>query len=418
MRPPEAFVGDSAASNLCLLFVRLASLQSTLVSCCCCLYLCAIRIKAHLTVPFFFPSSRGQNECKAKRKIKTRAFFVLVSPRPFIFFLVKITDAMCWLIILPILSYISYRLYQRFFPTPSIDPNGKYVLISGCDSGFGHGLAVELDRRGFNVLAGVLVADSVTSLTKTLSSKATVFRLDITRQEDIDGAFDLIESKTKVLHGLVNNAGITLGSYIDWTTLDVMRRVMDVNFFGHVAMTKKFLPLLLAKRDSRVVNICSVAGFLASSGMSSYSASKYALESFSDCLRREMAPWNLRVSIIEPGFMRTAILQGRPKSFSDFWGTLSSDAQERWGDAYLKEHVGALLGNALIKHAEDPIKVVRALEHAVMNTVPRIRYRPGWQSSLIFFPLSMLPAWFADWFLSKLRNSVTPPAGVSKQPRD
>ena len=204
---------------------------------------------------------------------------------------------MCWLIILPILGYISYRLYQRFFPTPNVNPNGKYVLISGCDSGFGHGLAVELDQRGFNVLAGVLAADSVTSLSKTLSSKATVFRLDITRQEDIDGAFDLIQSKTKVLHGLVNNAGIALGSYIDWTTLEVMRRVMEVNFFGHVAMTKKFLSLLLAKRDSRVVNICSVMGFVSPPGMSAYCASKYALESFSDCLRREMAPWNLRVSI-------------------------------------------------------------------------------------------------------------------------
>ena len=89
-----------------------------------------------------------------------------------------------------------------------------------------------------------------------------------------------------------------------------MRKVMDVNFFGHVAMTKKFLPLLVAKRDSRVVNICSVAGYLTKPGMSSYSASKYALESFSDCLRREMAVWGLRVSIIEPGFMRTAIVEG------------------------------------------------------------------------------------------------------------
>ncbi|CAF4815893.1 unnamed protein product, partial [Rotaria magnacalcarata] len=75
-------------------------------------------------------------------------------------------------------------------------------------------------------------------------------------------------------------------------------------------MTKKFLPLLIAKRDSRVVNICSVAGYLSLSNMTAYCASKYALESFSDCLRREMVPWGLRVSIIEPGFMRTKIIQG------------------------------------------------------------------------------------------------------------
>jgi NAD(P)-dependent dehydrogenase (short-subunit alcohol dehydrogenase family) len=145
-----------------------------------------------------------------------------------------------------IISYISYRLYQHFFPSPNINPNDKYVLISG----FGHGLAIELDKQGFNVLAGVLVPNNVISLKNELSSKATVFRLDITKQDDIDAAFDLVNEKTKVLHALVNNAGILAGGYIDWTSMEIMRKVMDVNFFGHVAMTKKFLPLLIAKRDS------------------------------------------------------------------------------------------------------------------------------------------------------------------------
>jgi short-subunit dehydrogenase len=69
-----------------------------------------------------------------------------------------------------------------------------------------------------------------------------------------------------------------------------MRKRMDVNFFGHVAMTKKFLPLLITKCNSRVINICSVDGILTAPNMSAYSESKYALESFSDCLRRELIP--------------------------------------------------------------------------------------------------------------------------------
>ncbi|CAF3716562.1 unnamed protein product [Rotaria sp. Silwood1] len=325
---------------------------------------------------------------------------------------------MCLLIGFIIILYISYRLYQHFFPTPNINPNGKYVLISGCDSGFGNGLAIELDKQGFNVLAGVLLPDNVASLKEKLSSKATVFLLDITKQEDIDSAFELVNKKTTVLHGLVNNAGITAGSCIDWTPLEVMRKVMDVNFFGHVAMTKKFLPLLIAKRDSRVVNICSIAGYIASSGMSAYSASKFALESFSDCLRREMAPWGLRVSIIEPGFMRTAIIQGAYKSFPDLWSQLSSDVQERWGEDFIKARLDRSRNNPFVKLAEDPMKVVRALQHAVMNTVPRIRYRPGWQSSLFFFPLSNLPVWFIDWFLGQLNKSAFVPASVNKQHKD
>ncbi|CAF4940049.1 unnamed protein product, partial [Rotaria magnacalcarata] len=162
-----------------------------------------------------------------------------------------------------IIIYVSYRLYQHFNPTPNISPNGKYILISGCDTGFGHGSAIELDKQGFN----------------ELSSRATVLRLDITKQEDIDTAFELVKEKTQVLHGLVNNAGISISGYVDWMSKESLHKVMDVNFFGHVAMTKKFLPLLIAKRDSRVVNICSAAGYIATPAMSAYSASKYALES-------------------------------------------------------------------------------------------------------------------------------------------
>ncbi|CAF4433160.1 unnamed protein product, partial [Adineta steineri] len=151
-----------------------------------------------------------------------------------------------------------------FYPTPDIDPRNKYVLISGCDSGFGHGLAIELDKQGFNVLAGVYSSNSKDSLGQILSSRATIFQLDITRQEDIDAAYELVSNKTKVLHALVNNAGIGAGGYIDWISLDFMRRMMDVNFFGHVAMTKKFLPLLIVRRDSRVVNIstCTNTGIV------------------------------------------------------------------------------------------------------------------------------------------------------------
>ncbi|CAF4540545.1 unnamed protein product, partial [Rotaria magnacalcarata] len=80
--------------------------------------------------------------------------------------------------------------------TPNISPNGKYIFISGCDTGFGHGLAIKLDKQGFNVLAGVFASDNVTSLREKLSSRATVFRLDITKEEDIEAAFQLVKEKT------------------------------------------------------------------------------------------------------------------------------------------------------------------------------------------------------------------------------
>ncbi|CAF2831135.1 unnamed protein product [Rotaria sp. Silwood2] len=305
------------------------------------------------------------------------------------------------LMIIISLILIFYVLYRIFFLPSNIHTQGKYVLISGCDTGFGHELAIKLDKQGFNVLAGVYIRDNVIFLKDKLSSKATVFHLDITKQKDIDAAFKLVNEKTKVLHSLVNNAGIADGAgYIDWTPTEVMHKVMDVNFFGHVEMTKKFLPLLIAKRDSRVVNMSSMCGFISLPGSAAYCASKYALESFSDCLRREMSPWNLRVSIIEPGTMRTTMTENLEQTLKNVWLQLPIDIKKRWGEQSFEDLFKLVMNSPFIKYSENSEKVIRVLEHAVISTTPRIRYRPGWQSSFFFYPLSILPTWLVDKIFS------------------
>ncbi|CAF1517757.1 unnamed protein product [Rotaria sp. Silwood1] len=154
------------------------------------------------------------------------------------------------------------------FPSSDINPQGKYVLITGCDSGFGNALAIELDKRDFNVLAGVFSENS---------------------------------------RDLLANLGPSTAAY---------------------------------------------------------GASKYALESFSDCLRREMS------------------VSGN---------------------------------NAIMKMAENPNEVIEALQHAVMNTRSKVRYRPGWQSSLLFFPLSMCPVWLVDFLMDMGHDKRVISADVRKQ---
>jgi NAD(P)-dependent dehydrogenase (short-subunit alcohol dehydrogenase family) len=319
------------------------------------------------------------------------------------------------IISLLIFPYVIYRLYQIIFPTSNINPCGKYVLVSGCDSGFGHTLVIELDKQGFNVFASVYNQENQVTLKNVLSSRATVFCLDITQPAQIDAAYKMVKEKTNTLHALVNNAGIDQDNYIDWISMDFMRNMMEVNFFGHVAMTKTFLPLLISKRDSRVVNLCSVAGYLVAPGMAAYCASKYALESFSDCLRREMHPWGLHVSIIEPSYMRTPIIEGHVQTMQKIWDRLPGDVKDRWGENFLRGLMNKRLNNIAIHFAEDPIKVVHTMQHAVINTAPCIRYRPGWQSSLLFFPLSMSPAWLADLIIDKGQGASVQPAGVCQQ---
>jgi NAD(P)-dependent dehydrogenase (short-subunit alcohol dehydrogenase family) len=322
------------------------------------------------------------------------------------------------LAVFALLTHLICQIYRYVFPTPSIDPKGKYVLISGCDTGFGRALTIELDQQGFHVIAGVFDSNNEHALRQCLSSQATVVNLDITRQDHIDYIYEITRKKTKTLHALVNNAGISTSGFIDWMTMDSIRRIMEVNFFAHVTMTKTFLPLLIAKQDSRVINICSVAGFITAPMKGAYSASKYALESFSDCLRREMAPWALHVSIVEPGPMRTPIIQGHDRFMQGFWNRLSTDVQERWGEDFSRVQTKKLADNFLYRYAEDPTKVVQALQHAVNNSKPEIRYRPGWQSKFVYLPLSLAPAWLTDMFFIRAINSDIQPAGVQQQHGD
>ena len=322
------------------------------------------------------------------------------------------TATMLMLVAIALGFYVTYWLYRHVFRPSSIDPHGKYVLISGCDTGIGHRLAIELDNSGFHVLAGVYNIDNKETLNNQLSSHATVFVLDITKQHDIDAAFALVKSKTSSLHGLVNNAGIADGGLIDWISLASVRQIMEVNFFGHVAMTKTFLPLLLVEPNSRVVNMSSAAGCLTAAGALSYSASKYALEAFSDCLRREMAVWNLHVSIIEPGFMHTPIIDGMGEKMRAVWVNCPNhETKKRWGEAYFQDWLAEGIKMAT-QTADDPIKAVRAVCHAVTSSAPRIRYRPGWQSSLFCFPLSMAPAWMVDLFIGLGQRKMALPTGV------
>lgn len=287
-----------------------------------------------------------------------------------------------------------------------IDPTGRYVFISGCDSGIGHELAIELDRNGFNVIASVLDLSNVRILKSVLSTKAIVFRLDIRKQEDIDAAYDLVRRITTTLYGLVNNAGIITHGCIDWTSMETIRQMMDVNFFGHVALTKKFLPLLLAKPYSRVIFMGSVTGFFAFPQTAAYSASKHALKSFSDCLRQEMSPWNLRVSIVEPGTVKTGMLDNFVQKLNELWNELPIDTKLRWGESYLQDTINGSVNSPFMKYPDDPSRVIKAIQHALTSYEPQLQYRPGWQSKFIFNLFHLSPTGIIDYLLTKGWNLI------------
>lgn len=188
-----------------------------------------------------------------------------------------------------------------------VDFQGKSVVITGAASGIGlatdrafavHGARVALidrDRAGVERAAGDLPG-----------AEHAAFVCDVSSYADIVATFAAIRARYPVIDVLVNNAGIThLGRLVD-TDVDVIRRVMDVSFFGALHCTKAALPSLLARRG-QVIAVSSVAGVAPLTGRTGYSAAKHALHGFFDTLREEHHADGLRVMVVCPSFVDTAI---------------------------------------------------------------------------------------------------------------
>lgn len=181
------------------------------------------------------------------------------------------------------------------------------VVVTGASTGIGAATALGLVRHGFQVFGTVRrVADG-----EHLSAAGvTPVVMDVTDSGSIAAAHRAVVSGLagQPLAGLVNNAGIQVAGPLEYLPLDDLRRVLEVNVVGVVAVTQAFLPELRQARG-RIVNISSVSGRIALPFGGPYSASKFALEALSDSLRRELLPSGVRVVVIEPGSIATPIWQ-------------------------------------------------------------------------------------------------------------
>ena len=191
-------------------------------------------------------------------------------------------------------------------------------------------------------------------------------------------------------------------------------RVLDVNFVGAVSVIKSCLPFLVPQ-SSRIVNLASTAGFLAPPLSSDYAAAKFALEGFTDSLRREMGPathWGLSISLVESAYSRTPWAM-QQKVRQRALAALPADVRQRWGEQAIAEILsadgrgeGGEEDGPQPGWATDQWVTVRALVHAVTSCSPSARYHSGW-SGKAEAALALLPTKWADWLLvlrHRLRN--------------
>lgn len=189
----------------------------------------------------------------------------------------------------------------------------KIWFVTGASSGFGAELTKAIIESGDKVAATFRKTEQADLFSKQHNGTGLGVVLDVTQTEKIPSSLQQAIDKFGRIDVLVNNAGYGTIGAIEEFSLEEIRAQMETNFFGAVAVTKAILPIMREQAFGHIVQISSQAGFRATAGFGNYNASKFALEGFSEALAQEVAPFGIKVTIVEPGPFRTAFLAGSLK---------------------------------------------------------------------------------------------------------
>ena len=190
-----------------------------------------------------------------------------------------------------------------------MDWSQRTVLITGASSGIGRALALELDRRGATLILAARRREILASVRSacTAPERHHVLAMDLEDAASLPGKVAEAEHLAVSIDILINNAGISVRGLVVDTDLAVDRRIMEVNYFGPVALTKAVLPGMLARGAGHIVVVSSIVGHISTPMRSAYAASKHAVHGFFDALRAEVSDQGIRVTLILPGYVRTQI---------------------------------------------------------------------------------------------------------------
>jgi NAD(P)-dependent dehydrogenase (short-subunit alcohol dehydrogenase family) len=271
--------------------------------------------------------------------------------------------------------------------------NQKAVLITGANSGIGLATAEYLAAHGFHVYAGARDLSTLEGLSKNLN--ITPVKLDVTNTADIIEVKRIIEEKGTGLFGLVNNAGIAKAGALMDVSVEDLRTQFEVNLFGVHQITQAMFPLLL-KTKGRIVMMSSDSGFFATPFFGPYCSSKFALEGYSDSLRREIIPYGVEVILIEPGRITTPIWDKGEKNLNKYADSLFAMEAKAIGEYAIRK--GKTTGLA-------PIEVAKTVYHVLIAANPKLRYIVA-ENKLEYQMIKILPASYVDKLAMKKVQKV------------
>lgn len=253
------------------------------------------------------------------------------------------------------------------------------VLITGASSGIGKACALFLSKNGFHVFAGVRKSTDGDALQRDAMGKITPIMVDVADMPSIDACVKELASQTGGrLYGLINNAGVAFAGPLELFSLKEMQNLLNVNVMGTLAMTKACLPLLRNNKGARLINIGSISGLFALPGFSCYAASKHAVEAITDSLRLELKPFDIHVSVIEPGNVETPIFDKALSVSSEMKNAAGKEVQGRYTPLI------GLMDKILHNPQGMPVdKVSTTVFEALTTRKPKTRYLMGKDAKML-----------------------------------
>jgi len=262
----------------------------------------------------------------------------------------------------------------------------KIALVTGASSGFGLLTSIELAKAGFRVVATMRDPGRRDRLDQAaaaagVAAKVDVRALDVTRFDAIPGFVDTVVRDYGRLDVLVNNAGFAVAGFAEDIKLEELRLQFETNFFGAVAMTKAALPTMRRQHSGHIIQVSSIAGMHGSVTVSSYSASKHALEGWSESLRMEVNSLGIKVVLVEPGAFQT-----------DIWtrGAVMGEQATKETSPNIQRSLRMRSTIEKLPKA-DPLVVARLIVSVAQNPNPKLRYLVGRDAKIQLAMKRILP---------------------------
>lgn len=313
---------------------------------------------------------------------------------------------------------LAARLWGALRRRARHDVGGRWVVVTGSDSGIGRGVAEQLVARGARVIACCYTPEGARAALEAGAAAAPL--ADLADPEAVERlAREALAACGGELWGVVHNAGVALPGFFEYQPPAFFRTTMEVNFFGPVLLTQRLLPALKRSRG-RVVLVSSVDGLVSLPGNAPYDASKFALEAFADALRSEVSFWGVGVSVVNPSTMRTPLALGFFEAHRKAWNEMlrldpEGEWRASWPAEWLERYVGANAKN-LARMAQPPGDAVADIVHALTARRPRLRYLSGLLAKTLFYALRVGPESWSHRIKTAMIQPP-PPVAAATDPR-